>query len=147
MDVSTALELVEADVRNAFGEQLPDGEGFDVDRDFDGWRDAPFETSDHSKVVVPWTWGGRNSGLLGLDATNRDVLIHGITVIEEDGGSFLCRRYVDWLPALGQAGILLDTRPIRPIDERYGPGELSAIPEYEEALEEIARVRAELPDA
>ena len=140
MDLSTAIEQVEADVRSALGEQLPDGEGFGLDDDdFDAWRDDPFQSSDATKVVVPWTWSGRNAGLFGLDATNREVVLRGITVVEEDGDGFLCRRYVDWLPAFEQAGLVMYTRPIRSIDERYGPGELSGIPEYEEALEEIRR--------
>jgi hypothetical protein len=144
MDVSIAMEQVEADVRSAFTEQLPDGEGFQLDEEFDAWRDDPFQSSDTTKVVVPWTWSGRNAGLLGLDATNREVVLRGITVIEEDGDGFLCRRYVDWLPAFEQAGLVMFTRPIRSIDERYGEGELRGIPEYEEAMEEIARVRDDL---
>ena len=141
MDVSTAIEQVEADVRSAFLGQLPDGEGFALDDDFDAWRDDPFQSAESTKMVVPWTWSGRNAGLFGLDATNRDVVVRGITVIEEDGDGFLCRRYVDWFPAFEQAGLIMYTRPIRSIDERYGPGELSGIPEYDEALEEIRRVQ------
>ena len=141
MDVSTAIEQVRADVASALGEQLPEGEGFDLDDDFDAWRDDPFQSSESTKIVVPWTWSGRNAGLFGLDATNREVVVRGITVIEEDGDEFLCRRYVDWLPVLAQAGLIIFTRPIRSIDERYGSGELSEIAEYEEALEEIRRVQ------
>jgi hypothetical protein len=141
MDTSTAIEQVEADVRSALGEQLPDREGFAVDDEHEGWHDSPFATDDGSKVVVPWIWRGVNNGLLGLDATGKEVIVRGITVIEEDGDAFLCRRYVDWLPALEQAGIVLYTRPIRSIDQRYGPGQLSDIPEYEEAMQEIARAQ------
>ncbi|MFL6203890.1 MAG: hypothetical protein ACJ739_00920 [Acidimicrobiales bacterium] len=145
MDVTTAIEQVEADVRSAFSEQLPEGEGFALDDDFAAWRESPFANPEQTAMAVPWTWSGRNAGLLGLDATNAEVVVRGMTVIEEDGGGSLqCRRYVDWLPALEQAGIVIFTRPIRSIDERYGTGELSGIPEYEEAMEEISRVRKDL---
>ena len=147
MDVSIAIEQVEADVRSALGEQLPDGEGFALDDDFAAWRDGPFANPEQTTMAVPWTWRGRNGGLLGLDATNKEVLVRGLTVVEEGDGEFLCRRYVDWLPALEQAGILLFSRPIRSIDERYGSGALDEIPEYAEAMEEIARARARVgPD-
>ncbi len=141
MDTDTAIERVAEDVRAALGEQLPDREGFAIDDEYEGWRDTPFATADESKVVVPWVWRGVNNGLLGLDSTGKEVVVRGITVIEEDGDQFLCRRYVDWLPALEQAGIVLYTRPIRSIDQRYGPGQLSDIPEYEEAMQEIARAQ------
>jgi len=144
MDVSTAIDLVKADVDGALAEQLPDGEGFELDPEFDGWRDDPFASTEATKLAVPWIWHGRNAGLFGLDATNREVVVRGLTVIEEDSGSFLCRRYVDWLPVLAQAGLIIYTRPIRSIDERYGPGELTGIPEYEEAVDEIRRVREQV---
>ena len=144
MDVGIAIEQVEADVRSALGEQLPDGEGFGLDQDFEAWRDEPLANPEQTGMAVPWTWHGRNAGLFGLDATNREVVVHGMTVVEEDGGTFVCRRYVDWLPAMEQAGLIMFTRPIRPIEERYEPGALDGIPEYDEAMGEIARVRDEL---
>jgi hypothetical protein len=141
IDVSVALELVEADVRNALQDQLPDGEGFAVDEQFDGWRDNPLADGDQTKVVVPWTWSGVNAGLLGLDATGAPVLVRGLTVIFEDGDDHLCHRYVDWLPVLAQAGLILFTRPLRSITERYSEEELLEIPDYQAAAEEIAAVR------
>ncbi len=141
IEVDVALELVEADVRNALQEQLPDGEGFALDDAFEGWRDNPFADADHTKVVVPWTWSGRNAGLLGLDATGAPVVVRGLTVIFEDGDQHLCHRYVDWLPVLAQAGLILFTRPLRPITERYSEEDLLAIPDYRSAAEEIAAVR------
>jgi hypothetical protein len=147
MDVSTAIAQVEDDVRAALREQLPDGEGFAIDTDFSEWPGAPLATEDRTAMAVPWTWSGINAGLLGLDGTGAEVVVHGLTVIEEDGpSSFLCRRYVDWLPALEMAGIIIYSRPIRSIYQRYNPDDLAAIGEYQEALEEIARVREEIVD-
>jgi hypothetical protein len=141
IDVDQALELVQIDVQSALQDQLPDGEGFALDDDFDGWRDDPFADDDQTKVVVPWTWSGLNAGLLGLDATNAPVVVRGLTIVFEDGGNHLCHRYVDWLPALAQAGIILFTRPLRSITEKYDEDELREIPEYAAAAEEIAEIR------
>ena len=142
IDVELALELVRADVENALREQLPDGEGYDYDRArFDGWRDNPFTNSDQTAFVVPWTWRGRNAGLLGLDATGLPVIVNGVTVVYEDGDNHLCHRYVDWLPVLQQAGLVLFTRPLRPVTEKYDEGELMEVPEYAAAAQEIAEIR------
>ncbi len=142
IDVSAALELVEADVRSALGEQLPDGDGFALEDAFDGWRDNPLADNDQTQVVVPWTWSGINAGLLGLDATGAPVMVRGLTVVFESDGTHLCHRYVDWLPALAQAGLILYTRPIRSVTDRYDERSMLQVPQYAAAAHEIAEARA-----
>jgi hypothetical protein len=139
IDAADALAQVELDVSNALQEQLPDGEGFALDADvYERWRDDPFTTQERTYLVVPWTWSGRNAGLLGLDGTGNEVVVNGLTVIfEDEDGAVLCQRYVDWLPALQQAGVILFTRPIRSLSERVDEDALMAIPEYADAVREI----------
>ncbi len=141
IEIDQAIELVQIDVSSALQDQLPEGEGFALDEDFDGWRDDPLRDTDQTRMVVPWTWSGINAGLLGLDATGKPVVVRGVTIVTEAHGQFLCHRYVDWLPALSQAGIVLFTRPLRPITERYDEGELLEVPDYAAAAKEIAEVR------
>jgi|GEM_PF-3855442 len=141
IDPNVAINAVEEDVAVALREQLPDGEGFALDDAFPGWADNPLSDSDSTAVVIPWRWDGRNAGLLGLAATRRPITVRGVTIVTEDRDELLCQRYVDWLPALSQAGIALFTRPIVELSTVYTDEELRETPELAEALDEIQRVR------
>jgi hypothetical protein len=166
VDVSRAIKAVRFDVASALDTQLSEGEGWKVDEEFTAWEDDPPRNGDSSAVVIAWTWNGTNDGLFGLARTGRHVTVRGLTVVtdappddppvdvdpddDSDFRDLRCHRYVDWLPALAQAGITLFTRPIVELDPRFRqprePGsaddlEVTAVleenPELAEALEEL----------
>jgi hypothetical protein len=141
IDPHDAREAVEHDVATALERQLPGGEGFALATDVPDLEDNPMGNEGSTAIAVPWTWHGRNEGLLGLAGTQRFVTVRGITIVTEGAGELLCQRYVDWLPVLSEAGLELSTRPIVDIRTAYDEDELRATPELAEALDEIDRLR------
>jgi hypothetical protein len=140
IDADRARSEVEKDVAAALGGQLPDGNGFSIDDAFPEWEVNPMADDGSNTVAVPWTWHGMNEGLLGLAATHREVTLRGVTVLTERGPDLMCQRYVDWLPALQQAGIVLFTRPIVESTRPFSADEL-ADPDLKGLVDEIAALR------
>ena len=126
IEAERARDEVEKDVTGALGEQLPDGRGFALDEAFPNWLLDPLADDGSDTIAVPWTWHGRNEGLFQLAATHREVTLRGITVVTDGGTDLICQRYIDWLPALQEAGIVLYTRPIVASTREFDPNVLEA---------------------
>jgi hypothetical protein len=137
-----AIDQVQRDVESALREQLPGGEGFALAAEFESLADDPLANAEETTIVVPWTWQGVNEGLLGLAPTRRPVTVRGVTVVTEGRDELMCERYVDWLPALAEAGIMISTRPIVDIRSVYSQEQIDEAPELRDALEELDRLRA-----
>jgi len=144
IEAERARDEVQKDVEAALSEQLRPGRGFALDEVFSAWLQDPLQDDAGSVVVVPWTWHGENEGLLGLAATHREVTLRGITIVSEQGPELLCQRYVDWLPALQQAGIVLFTRPIVQSTREFAAEELADSEDLANAVDEIATLRQTL---
>jgi hypothetical protein len=144
IEAERARDEVQKDVTNALGAQLPDGRGWELDEAFPRWERDPLSDDESGTVAVPWTWHGMNEGLLGLAATHREVTLRGLTVVTERGQDLLCQRYVDWLPALQQAGIVLFTRPIVQSTREFSTQELDDDPDLADLVAEVATLREAL---
>src|SRR5262245_57436387 len=88
-----------------------DAEGFRIADDFEG--QAPI-TNDTVEAVV-WTWTGRDTvGFGGLKPTRAQVVVRGVTLIEQGEGGKGPRvyRYVDWSQVAAQLGVGFTGRPV-----------------------------------
>ena len=63
--------------------------------------------------VLAWEWGVRHVGSLqGTPATQRDVTLRGMTVVDDRSGERLLSRYIDWLGLYAELGALSIARPL-----------------------------------
>ncbi len=107
-----AVELVEADVRAAFGEAFPDGR-FEVPRPFDEL--LPIGGDD--VAVVPWSWRGTHTGdFREVRRTGLPVEFTGTTLITESEDGLRFHRVVDWLTLYRQLGLMMVCRRPRTVE-------------------------------
>jgi hypothetical protein len=72
-------------------------------------------------TFVRWRWAGYHSGAIpsraGSDvvaATGNDVVVEGLTVVEDDRGDrYRARWFVDWLSVYAQLGVVTLGRPTK----------------------------------
>ena len=67
-------------------------------------------------ATLGWTWHGIDRAFRGSEGNAVEVNVRGVTVVHRDGGNGvpLFERYVDWLDVLGQLGIGVASRRVRP---------------------------------
>src|SRR4051794_20105869 len=63
-------------------------------------------------TAVEWAFRGEHtSEFAGIPATNREVTIHGVTIVRQRGDTTTFRRYVDWSAVMAQLGVSASFRP------------------------------------
>jgi hypothetical protein len=121
IDPAEVEGMVRDDTRLGLGDAFEPTEGFAVVRlaALDGHGDADVSDdpiTNEQATAVAWTWTGRHSAAterLPYQATDRDVVISGLTVVTEDeNGEPRFHRFVDWVTALAQIGVTLTDRPV-----------------------------------
>jgi hypothetical protein len=108
LDANPAVALVREDVMSGLREFFSAAPGFVPAGSPD---DAPMTNG--RQTAVAWEYHGRHNGTFqGIPATGRDVVIRGVTVVEQGGrGRVLFSRYVDWLDVMSQLGLSAIARP------------------------------------
>ena len=102
-------ELVDRDVSDGLVDAFQRTEGLGSLDTF-GTLDEPISSGTHD--VLPWQWAGRHMGsLAGIPPTGRDVVVRGVTIVENRDGELVYHRFVDWLGVFEQLGAMLVTRP------------------------------------
>lgn len=139
LEPRAVAEAVRDDVATVLEDVLPagddDGAGFRVPDPFTVVAETGIRNDDGSVAVVPWEWTGVNArGLFGLDPTFRRITVRGTTIVSEEGGTPMFRRYIDWLDVLAQAGVAVYTRPIVDVRQGFDLTSLEAIPELAEVF-------------
>lgn len=105
--IEDIYELARADVVDGLGGSFADGD-FRRLKDFEG-LDLP----SGNVAFVPWEYHTRHTGtFFGLDATQRDVVLVGVTAIDTTGVEPLFHRFVDWANVLAQLGVTWSARPL-----------------------------------
>jgi hypothetical protein len=129
-DPEEARELVRQDVEIGFGSWLRsdadvDRAGFRILEPFDA-ETEPIMNHESGTVVIPWAWVGRHEAVesdddggphppadaMGYLPTGRVVEVRGVTLVRdtEDGPAF--SRFVDWVSALADIGVVVSPRPV-----------------------------------
>jgi hypothetical protein len=97
-----AFDLVHDDVHAGLAESFTPRPGFIATEGFgDG---EPITNGRHTAVV--WEYHGRHDApFQGVEPTGADIVIRGVTVIEQSGRRQVFHRYVDWLDVMAQLGL------------------------------------------
>ncbi len=105
-DPDALFELIEADVRSAFGGAFPDGE-LDIPSPFADL--LPIGSGD--VTAVPWRWTGTHTGTFHeVRPTGLPVQITGTTFLVDAPGGHQFVRMVDWHTLYRQLGLLMVCR-------------------------------------
>jgi hypothetical protein len=96
--------VVQRDTVACFKEVFPDGPGFALSELF---ASTEGEVTNQHLSALGWTWGGRDTvGFNGLAPTGREIVVHGVTIVEvREGDDPLYHRFIDWTHVAGQLGL------------------------------------------
>jgi hypothetical protein len=133
-DVERALEAVSEDLAHGFSGIF---EGSDDLRPVGRFAEEAMGTVSDTASVLAWEWPVVHVGMIqGTAATNRELTLRGVTVIErretvvsrgdkvidgDNDSELLFSRYIDWLALYAELGALAIGRP--QVDDR------SSVPE------------------
>jgi hypothetical protein len=115
-----AIEFVKNDVSGYFGEiftrEDDEETQFVVEQKFHGnpGEDDTSALANELSAVVVWEFSGRHtSDFEYIEATGRDVVVQGCSVVSKDldVDELRIRHYVNWVGVLGQLGVTF-TRPL-----------------------------------
>jgi hypothetical protein len=63
-------------------------------------------------TAVEWAFDAQHiESFGGIPATNREVTIHGVTIVRQRGDNTTFRRYVDWAGLMSDLGVTASFRP------------------------------------
>jgi hypothetical protein len=98
------VDLVGSDIEECFKPLLTRLDGFQVARPFSADDNA---VSNGRLSALAWEWSGRDeTGFNGLGATNQDITVRGVTIVEfRDDAETLYHRYIDWNDVAAQLGL------------------------------------------
>jgi hypothetical protein len=125
LDPTPAYRLVEADVIEGLAEAFqPEDPGLQPTFDIEPMRGE-------NSTAVAWTYTCRHSGPLGridsgdfelvaIPATNKRVVIEGVTILRENDGRIEFRRYIDWNTVLADLGVVSSFRAGAPPSDEDG---------------------------
>jgi hypothetical protein len=117
MEADEAIAQVRDDVSGYLGRAFTledDGPQFVLEDRFHG--DGLSAIANENSAVVVWQFTGRHTGEFQyIEATGRDVVVQGCSVISPGGDGFELRHYINWVGVLGQLGVTF-TRPLLPAD-------------------------------
>ncbi|MFZ6005134.1 MAG: hypothetical protein ACOYXM_14505 [Actinomycetota bacterium] len=112
-----AHDLVRQDVERGIGEWLRaddevDSPGFRLLEPFDDPSD-PLVSPNTGTVAVPWAWVGRHvHDVMGYLPTDRVIEVRGVTIVRDTESGPAFSRFVDWVSALAQMGVVVSSRAV-----------------------------------
>jgi hypothetical protein len=123
-DIGLLVAVARADTRPHLVRWFSD---LDIDRAKEGWSHDPERTGPIGPLAagVEWTWRGRHNKVLpdnlvpeeplelpfnGIAPSDREVTVHGVSLMGVEDDQFMVRRYVDWVGVYAQLGLTLNWR-------------------------------------
>jgi hypothetical protein len=114
-NIFNVVDLVRRDVFEGLSNSIEprDDDAFALAEGFEFIADSPVSDADGRVAVVPWRWRGAHvQPILGIEASGRELLVRGVTLITGGEEEELLHRYVDWADVLQQLDARFYPRPV-----------------------------------